>query len=129
MNQVSKGNFEYEPSVSEQGHYVDYLPKTDKYIKCYCGSNTLFTTLPNLKSHFKTDKHKKHLEFLNTQQKNHLMELNKYKRLSKSQQQLIQQQQDIISTNSVQIETLSKQVFEYKQRIDQIRKSVLVDID
>lgn len=129
MNQVTKGNFDYEPSVDEQGHYVDYLPKTDKYIKCYCGSNTLFTTLTNLKSHFKTDKHKKHLEFLNSQQKNYLMELNKYKRLSKSQQQLIQQQQDIISTNSVQIETLSKQVFEYKQRIDQIRKSVLVDID
>ena len=27
MNQVTKGNFDYEPSVDEQGHYVDYLPK------------------------------------------------------------------------------------------------------
>ena len=126
---MNKGNFEYEPSVDEQGRYVDYLPKTDKYVKCYCGSNTLFTTLPNLKSHFKTDKHKKHLEFLNSQQKNHLMELNKFKRLCKSQQQLIQQQQDIISTNEIQIESLSKEDFESKQKIKKIRESIMSQID
>jgi len=129
MNQVTKGNFEYEPSVDEHGHYMDYLPKTDKYIKCYCGSNTLFTTLTNLKSHFKTDKHKKHLEFLNSQQKNHLMELNKYKRLCKSQQQLIQQQQDIISNNEIQIESLSKEAFECKEKIKKIRESIMTQID
>ena len=130
MNQVQKGTFHYEPSVNEEGQYVDHLPPPmDKYIKCYCGSNTLFPTLTNLKSHFKTDKHTKHLDFLNTQQKNHLMELNKYKRLSKSQQQLIQQQQDMISTHEVQIETLSKKDFESKQKMKKIRESVLVELD
>ena len=78
--------------------------------------------MTNLKSHFKTDKHKKHLEFLNSQQKNHLMELNKYKRLSKSQQQLIQQQQDIISNNEIQIESLSKEAFESKEKIKKFVK-------
>ena len=89
----------------------------------------MFPTLTNLKSHSKTDKHTKHLDFLNTQQKNHLMDLNKYKRLSKSQQLLIQQQQDMISTHEVQIETLSKKDFESKQKMKKIRESVLVELD
>lgn len=129
MTQVQKGNYYYEPSLNGEGVYIDYLPKTSQYIKCYCGTNTLFTTLTNLKSHFKTEKHTKHLEYLNSQQKNHLMELNKYKRLTKSQQQLIQQQQDIITTQEIQLETLSRQLFDTKQKLEGIRKSVLAHID
>lgn len=66
---------------------------------------------------------------MNSQQKNHLMELNKYKRLSKSQQQLIQQQQDIISNNEIQIESLSKETFECKEKIKKIRESIMTQID
>jgi len=69
MTQVQKGNYYYEPSLNGEGVYIDYLPITSQYIKCYCGTNTLFTTLTNLKSHFKTEKHTKHLEYLNSQQK------------------------------------------------------------
>jgi hypothetical protein len=129
MTQVQKGNYYYEPSLNGEGVYIDYLPITSQYIKCYCGTNTLFTTLTNLKSHFKTEKHTKHLEYLNSQQKNHLTELNKYKRLTKSQQQLIQQQQDIITTQEIQLDTLSRQLFDTKQKLEIIRKSVLAHID
>jgi len=129
MTQVQKGNYYYEPSLNGEGVYIDYLPSTSQYIKCYCGTNTLFTTLTNLKSHFKTEKHTKHLEYLNSQQKNHLTELNKYKRLTKSQQQLIQQQQDIITTQEIQLDTLSRQLFDTKQKLEIIRKSVLAHID
>jgi len=122
MTQVQKGNYYYEPSLNGEGVYIDYLPITSQYIKCYCGTNTLFTTLTNLKSHFKTEKHTKHLEYLNSQQKNHLTELNKYKRLTKSQQQLIQQQQDIITTQEIQLDTLSRQLFDTKQKLEIIRK-------
>ena len=129
MNKVQKGNYDYEPSLNSEGFYIDYLPKTSQHIKCYCGSNTLFNTLTNLKSHFKTEKHTKNLEYLNSQRKNHLLELNKYKRLTKSQQQLIQQQQDIITTQEIQLDTLSRQLFDTKQKLDSIRKSVLAHID
>jgi len=129
MTQVQKGNYYYEPSLNGEGVYIDYLPITSQYIKCYCGTNTLFTTLTNLKSHFKTEKHTKHLEYLNSQQKNHLTELNKYKRLTKSQQQLIQQQQDIITTQEIQLDTLSRQLFDTKQKLEIIRKSVLAHMD
>jgi len=50
------------------------------------------------------------------------MELNKYKRLTKSQQQLIQQQQDIITTQEIQLDTLSRQLFDTKQKLEIIRK-------
>jgi len=58
-----------------------------------------------------------------------LTELNKYKRLTKSQQQLIQQQQDIITTQEIQLDTLSRQLFDTKQKLEIIRKSVLAHID
>ena len=48
--------------------------------------------------------------------------LMKYKKLNKQQQLIIQQQQDMITTNDIKLEQYSKKVFEYKKTIEALKE-------
>jgi pyruvate carboxylase len=111
----------YHPTTDSEGNYVDSHVNLNQFSKCGCGTSNSFTP-QSFKIHFKSDRHKHWLEYLNHERVNHYSELVKYKKLNKQQQMVIQQQQDIITTNEIKLEQYSKKVFEYKKTIESIKE-------
>lgn len=111
----------YHPTTDSDGNYVDSYVNLNHFSKCGCGSSTPFTA-KTFKTHFTTERHKKWLDYLNHERANHYSELTKYKKLNKQQQMVIQQQQDMITTNDIKLEQYSKKVFEYTKTMESIKE-------
>jgi hypothetical protein len=111
----------YHPTTNSEGNYVDSHVNLNHFSKCGCGSSNHFTS-KTFKTHFTSDRHKKWIDYLNSEKTNHYSELVKYKKLNKQQQMVIQQQQDMITTNEIKLEQYSKKVFEYKKIIESIKE-------
>ena len=111
----------YHPSMGRDGNYMDSYVNLSRFSKCACGSTNDFNS-QSFKTHFKCATHKRWIEYLNLEKDNHYAELMKYKKLNKQQQLIIQQQQDMITTNDIKLEQYSKKVFEYKKTIESLKE-------
>jgi hypothetical protein len=111
----------YQPSMDREGNYIDSYVNLSHFSKCGCGSKNNFTNTQSFKIHFKSEIHKRWIEYLNHEKENHYAELMKYKKLNKQQQLVIQQQQDIMTTNDVKLEQYSKKLFEYRKTIESLK--------
>jgi len=65
----------YEPTINENGNYVDYLPPSSKFqngLRCPCGSRKehVFDNRQCFSTHSKTKKHQKWLTDLNADKMN-----------------------------------------------------------
>ena len=127
MNSPVNTPEDYLPCMNSDGTYIDKLP-TNSYIRCGCGTKTIFTTHSKLRTHFKTNIHREWLLLLNIEKNNHLKELEKFKSLCLSQRKIIQRQQESIITNETLILQQQKKIKDNETEIYELREK-LYDID
>ena len=103
----------YYPTIDTMGNYVD--KPSNKQMHCGCGSRTLFDGTTKLRQHFKTNIHREWVILLNLEKNNHLSESIKYKSLCTTQQKIIQQQQQKITTYEVSMEQMQTKMRLYRE--------------
>jgi hypothetical protein len=95
----------YEPSIDEQGNYVDKMPSfhiIKKGISCPCGSRKgkTYETVANFSNHIKTKHHEKWLTSLNLNKTNYYVENIRLKETIENQKLIIaKMEKEIINRN------------------------------
>ncbi len=105
----------YEPSVGDDGNYLDYLPPSSKFIhglRCPCGARKdhVFDSRPSFSGHIKTKTHQKWLAELNTNKTNYYMECEKLKEVVNSQKIIIAKMENDLQVKMKTINYLSQQL-------------------
>ena len=118
MDLIIESDF-YEPSIDEEGNYIDYLPTTSKFkngIRCPCGSRKehIFDSRQSFSGHIKTKTHLKWLNDINMNKMNFFIENVKLNETINNQKLIIAKIQRENDENLKLIAHLTKKI-EFKQ--------------
>lgn len=105
----------YEPSIGENGNYIDCLPPSSKFtngLKCPCGARKdhVFDNRPSFATHIKSKTHVKWLTELNANKMNYFTECEKLKEVINSQKLIIAHLEKDINVLKKEIYTKSKTI-------------------
>lgn len=104
----------YEPTLNEDGTYVDMLQFTwpSSGFRCNCGTrkDKVFTTRGKFAQHTKTKGHEKWLNSLTNNKMNHYNECIRLEKINKEQQQMITKYTNEISQKEIIISALTRLV-------------------
>jgi hypothetical protein len=105
----------YEPSVGDDGNYLDYLPPSSKFIhglRCPCGSRKdhVFENKKSFSVHIKSITHQRWLAELNTTKMNYYLECEKLKEVVNSQKIIIAKMENDLQVKMKTINYLSQQL-------------------
>jgi hypothetical protein len=105
----------YEPSICDDGNYVDYIPPSSKFahgLRCPCGARKdhIFDTRTSFSTHIKSKTHQKWLVELNSNKMNYYTECEKLKELVNSQKIIIAKMESDLHIKMKTINYLSQQL-------------------
>lgn len=105
----------YEPSIGDDGNYIDYLPPSSKFkngLKCSCGARRdhIFDSRQSFNIHIKSKTHIKWLNELNANKMNYFNECEKLKEVVNSQKLIIAQMEREVNILRKEINIKSKTI-------------------
>lgn len=135
--EITKSSIDtYEPSMDDQGNYVDNINLFKGSIRCPC-KDTIFTTKSSFKTHMTTNVHSNWLNTLNLNKNNHLIQNISMKEELKSLKKILTEKENKISKQKTKIKSLENKIQTLKDVITDIsalkdrdnKKSNFKDID
>ncbi len=105
----------YEPSINEQGDYIDHLPPSSKFangLRCPCGTRRehVYDSRNSFACHIKTKSHQKWLQDLNINKCNYFSECEKLKDVLRSQTMIIARLEQEIDRLGYELQTKIKTI-------------------
>jgi hypothetical protein len=105
----------YEPSIGDDGNYIDNIPPSSKFIyglRCPCGTRKdhVFDSRPGFISHIKSKSHKNWLANLNTNKTNYYSEYEKLKEVVSSQKLIIAKMENELQMKQKTVDYLLQQL-------------------
>jgi hypothetical protein len=117
----------YDPSIDENGNYIDYIPPSNKFkngLRCSCGSRRehIFDSRQSFLLHIKTKTHQKWISELNANKMNYFTENIKLNETINNQKIIIARLQRENDENIKLIAHLTKKI-EYKDN-----QNIVIDL-